>query len=108
MVWILVVAGFVFSGGHQVSAQEQNPFQKAIEDRFNTMDTNGDGQVSYEEYKTGYEKSIKTSFEKRDKNGDGNLTKDEFMPKTHGFKMKKGANPFQNMKQQPKDSGKQN
>ena len=104
----LGVVGFAFFGFNQALAQEKNPFEKAIEARFNAMDTNKDGKISYDEYKAAYEKSIKASFEKRDKNSDGLLTKDEFMPKGQGFKMKKGANPFQNMKQQPKDAGKQN
>ena len=104
----LGIMGFVFFGLNQVSAQEKNPFEKAIEDRYNAMDANKDGKISYEEYTAAYEKSIKASFEKRDKNSDGVLTKEEFMPKMQGFKMKSGANPFQNMPQKPKDAGQQN
>ena len=104
----LGIVSFVFSGFNLVLAQGNNPFEKAIEDRFNAMDTNKDGKVNYDEYKTGYEKSIKTSFERRDKNSDGILTKDEFMPKGQSFQMKKGANPFQNVKPKSQDAGKQN
>ena len=79
---VMMVAAMVcvvFTSGN-VCAQAKNPFEKAVEDRFNAMDANKDGKITYDEYSAGYQKSIKSSFERRDRNGDGALTKDEFMP----------------------------
>ena len=93
----LGVVGFVLLGFNQVSAQENNPFEKVLEDRYKAMDANKDGTISYDEYMTTHEKSIKASFKRRDKNGDGVITKDEFISKRKGFGMKRGSNPFQNL-----------
>ena len=86
-------------------AQGQNPFEKAIEDRFNSMDANKDGNISYDEYEAAYQKSIKRSFERRDQNKDGALSKEEFMPKIGKAGAKGTSNPFQRMMQKKKATG---
>ena len=91
----LAAMGFIAMAGGYVLAQETDPFARALESRFNAMDTNKDGKVSYHEYMAGYEKSIKKSFEKKDSNGDGALTKDEFISMKKGFGTGKQQTPFQ-------------
>jgi hypothetical protein len=41
------------------------------------MDTNGDGKITYEEFRTAAEKRIQERFQKLDRNGDGVLSKDD-------------------------------
>jgi hypothetical protein len=41
------------------------------------LDTDGDGKVSYEEYKTSKEKGHERQFKKMDTNGDGFIDADE-------------------------------
>jgi Ca2+-binding EF-hand superfamily protein len=97
--WMIVVAaagllGFTMGNA---GAEGQNPFEKAMEERFTAMDANKDGKIDYDEYSAGYQKSIKSSFERRDQNGDGALSKDEFMPKMGKPGAKGASNPFQQM-----------
>ncbi|MEO0249561.1 MAG: hypothetical protein ABIN58_08500 [candidate division WOR-3 bacterium] len=108
----LAAAGLLgFMVGDTGAAEGQNPFERSMEDRFNAMDANKDGKISYEEYLAAYQRSIKASFEKRDKNGDGFIAKDEFIPKgSVGMgpaKGNEGGNPFQKMMQQQQPQDKQ-
>jgi len=96
-----------FSIGPAGAAETGNPFEKAIEDRFNSMDANKDGNISYDEYEASYQKSIKNSFERRDQNRDGALSKDEFMPKMRQAGPKGTSNPFQQMMKKQKAAGAQ-
>jgi len=105
LVGVAAIGLMGFSIGPAGAAETQNPFEKAIEDRFNSMDANKDGKVSYEEYEASYQKSIKNSFERRDQNRDGALSKDEFMPKMGKPGAKGTSNPFQQMMQKKKAAG---
>lgn len=95
IILFLAVTMFAVLANSGVSAQEKNPFAKALESRFDNIDANKDGKISYDEYLGSYEKSIKKSFEKRDRNSDGILTMDEFMCTKKGFGMGEQPTPFQ-------------
>jgi Ca2+-binding EF-hand superfamily protein len=71
----------IAKAGEEAKVPEaKNPFEKAIDDRFNAMDANKDRKIDYKEYTDSYQASLKSSFDKRDQNKDGALSKEEFMP----------------------------
>jgi len=101
MVIVSAMGIVLLMSGNAIS-ETKNPFEKAIEDRFMSMDANKDGKIDYDEYSAAYQKSIKSSFDRRDQNKDGALTKDEFMPKIGKPGTKGASNPFQQMIQKKK------
>lgn len=56
-------------GGERGAMMEQMSFEK--------MDANGDGKVSFEEFKTASEAMLKMRFDRMDENKDGFLSKEE-------------------------------
>jgi hypothetical protein len=56
------------------------------DDKFGTMDTDGNGVVSWEEFQKAYPQMRKPAFDAVDTDGDGSMTHDEW----HGFRSRHG------------------
>jgi Ca2+-binding EF-hand superfamily protein len=52
---------------------------RGVENRFNTMDANHDGKVSYDEFLTDWTARAEQQFKRLDANGDGYITREEFL-----------------------------
>jgi serpin B len=104
MIVLLGVLVIAMLANNHVVAEGKNPFEKALESRFNSTDTNQDGKITFEEYLAGYEKAIKYSFKIRDSNRDGVLTREEFMFQRKGLGVRKHPGP---LKREIQDSSKE-
>ncbi len=71
----------------------QGPLRPGCQDRFKAMDTDGNGQLSKDEFTSvpHHRGDAEAMFKARDKNGDGVITPDEFCaPSDMGKGMGKG------------------
>lgn len=80
LVMVFFVAGLAFAqGGGQGKGAQGTP-KLGCQDRFDSLDTSKDGQVTKEEFMAAphYRGDAEQRFKAMDANGDGTLTKDEF------------------------------
>ncbi|MDH3557609.1 MAG: EF-hand domain-containing protein [Deltaproteobacteria bacterium] len=95
---MVVVTTAMFLGGNHVLAQYQSAPGGWMQDRFNSMDTNNDGKISYEEYMAYHQKLSEERFKSMDADGDGFVTQKEHQEAAGEFRgkmrrkgMKKGS-----------------
>lgn len=95
MMAMVVVAAAMFLGDNHVLAQDRPAPGGWRQDRFNAMDTNNDGKVSYEEYMAYHQKLSEERFKSMDADGDGFVTQEEHQEAAKKFRGKmrqKGMN----------------
>lgn len=68
----VIFASLVFLSVSQVFAEDSAPKKSGI-----AVDADGDGKVSYEEYRASKEKQTERQFKRMDVNGDGFIDADE-------------------------------
>jgi hypothetical protein len=72
---------------------------KFFQEKFEDSDSNKDGKLTWDEFKSAHEKRLKNRFERLDQNGDGSVTKDE-ADKARA-EMKKRFEEFRNREGRP-------
>ena len=80
LVTVFFVAGMAFAQGGGQGKGAQGAPRMGCQDRFDSLDTNKDGQVTKDEFLAAphYRGNAEQMFKTMDVNGDGSLTKDEF------------------------------
>ena len=80
LVTVFFVAGMAFAQGGGQGKGAQGAPRMGCQDRFDSLDTNKDGQVTKDEFLAAphYRGNAEQMFKTMDVNGDASLTKDEF------------------------------
>ncbi len=80
LVTVFFIAGMAFAQGGGQGKGAQGAPRLGCQERFDSLDTNKDGQVSKEEFLAAphHRDNAETMFKAMDANGDDSLTKDEF------------------------------
>ena len=88
MIIIVPLTTFILLGGHLVFAQDRSTSRGWMQGRYNVMDTNKDGKISYDEYMAYHQKIAEKRFQSMDTNGDGFATQQEHEEAVKEFKGK--------------------
>ena len=94
MMAIVVATTAMFLGGNYVLAQDRPAPGGWKHDKFDAMDTNNDGKISYEEYMAYHQKLSEERFKSLDADGNGFVTHEEYQKarELRGKKRRKGMN----------------
>ena len=92
-ILILALGLFIALPSYANPIYEKNNFMK-MRERFQKIDTNGDGLLSKDEMMSAQSERIDKIFMKFDKNGDGKLSKKEL--RALRYELRKRINKFRN------------
>jgi Ca2+-binding EF-hand superfamily protein len=103
MVILLIGIALLLIGTNYSWSQKSPSKSGGVESWFNTIDADGDGKISRDEYMKHAEKRTENRFTQMDVNKDGIISKDEFK---EGLS-KKGKKGTRKEKEHPKEGKKQ-